>query len=167
MKWLIKSKEIYSVAKEWLFYSVFLSCVPQGFVWLFKWVTNCDITVPRILPEALLIGFAVATNSLGCSKEYKGKYVQRKETGERIVLFIMLFCLVFYFGLYLSPERDNVDILSVFSHPGSRPWFVLILAVFSFFIAAIIGVRIKWLQHLDSQTDISLNGKKSEEQSKI
>lgn len=150
-EWFIKIYNILWIARHWIFFGVILSFLPPGLVWLFKYITGCDITIPEIIPDSLLLSFAVAVNALGCSVEYQGSGVKRKGWGEAVSLLFMLFCAVFYFGLYMSSKGDTIDLISVFASSKSKPNLLLFLIFISFLSNIIVGIVIKWAEYMDNQ----------------
>lgn len=147
---LKKLGEILWIARIWIVFGVMLSCLPPVLTWAFWFVIGCDITILDMLPDCLLLSFAVAVNAYDCARAYNGKYgIKRKFLGKTISVFIMFICFAFYFGLY-APEKKT-DLSNLLTSTGSKPLLLFIIVIICLTSTTLIGISIKWAEHIDTQ----------------
>ena len=117
-----KCKEVDSISSivlDWILYNVFLTFFPLILVVLVKSVARMNIELLEIVPDYLLIGFAIAITSYNYVSEYNCPPKKRKLL--TAVPFILgITCLVVYFALFgdfsfvSSFLRNDISVLVKF-----------------------------------------------------
>lgn len=150
LKRLKKIEEVLWIARFWIIFGVMLSCLPPVLTWAFWFVIGCDFTILDMLPDCLSLSFAVAVNAYDCARAYNGEHgIKRKFLGKTISGLIMFICFAFYFGLY-APEK-NTDFNNLLTSTNSKPILLFIIVIICLISTTLIGISIKWAEHIDTQ----------------
>lgn len=128
---------------RWLKYGVVLSFAPLVLVWLLSTIIGYDINIMDAIPDILLIGFAVAVNAL-CyeTDDEKNMKKYKRKIFQNISRFIMVVCLVLYFGLF-NGEILGAEIRQQLETRKQIVFFVGVGVFISVLVNALLGVLIE------------------------
>lgn len=137
--------------KNWGMYSLFWTIAPILVIVIPSWFAGIDLDIPEILPDYILVVFAVSVNLMSCRAEFPSQISKNRRSAGAVALLagLVAFGGMFLLGiLYLSFYNvfQSEEIIKKLTSSGT-PFMVLCIGTSVFLLVdAELGIALKMFE---------------------
>lgn len=152
--------------KNWGMYSLFWTIAPILVIVIPSWFADIELDISEILPDYILVVFAVSVNLMSCKVEFPSEISQKRRSAGIVALcagvfaFLGMFLLgILYLSFYNVFQSD--EIIEKLTSSGT-PFMVLCIGTSAFLLVdAGLGIALKIFEDVAATKVCSSKGNAS------